>query len=723
MKIFNFSAGVAGIVCALVAGLTTLAVSAQETTAAKGTNQPLSRPDQLKDVKVFTPTRGPKKPIELPYSVERVPGDRLREEKMAGSVPEALLETPGVMVQQTARGQGSPFLRGFTGFRTLLLVDGIRLNNSTFRDGPNQYWSTVDALAVDRLEVVKGPASVLYGSDAVGGTVNAFMRGPRYGFGDEVRWGGATYYRFGSAEDGHLARGEFSGALRDQWGFSLGLSGKTYGDVEGGRAVGRQPYTGYEQWDVDGKAEYFLSKRTKLTLAYQRTQQDDVNRTHRTIYGVTWEGLTHGTDRRHEFDQERELAYARLETATERGDQFKATVSWQRQDEFQFVQRANLTRQENNVWVNTLGLTLQGDSPSCAGLLTYGVEYYRDYVASAQRNYNAAGVFTSAGIQGPVADDSSYDLLGVFLQDDIPLGERVHLTLGGRYTFAAVEAGRVRDPRTGLPTSFAQDWNNAVGSARLLWNPDDQKEWAWYGGASQGFRAPNLSDVSRFDIARSGELETAAFGLKPEQFLTLETGVKVVKPNWDASAAYYYTFIDDLIVRTPTGNIIGGAAEVTKRNAGQGFVHGVELAGNFYLGEGFSLFGSVAWQEGQADSFPTATATAVRAPMSRMHPLMAVPGLRWDSVNPRLPIFVEVFGLLAVQQDRLSPDDVRDTQRIPPGGTPGYATLNLRTGYDWKGKVKVVAAVENLLDEDYRIHGSGYNQPGRNFKLSLEYRF
>lgn len=105
-------------------------------------------------------------------------------------------------------------------------------------------------------------------------------------------------------------------------------------------------------------------------------------------------------------------------------------------------------------------------------------------MASAQRNYNAAGVFTSAGIQGPVADDSSYDLLGVFLQDDIPLGERVHLTLGGRYTFAAGEAGRVRDPRTGLPTSFAQDWNNAVGSARLLWNPDDQKEWVWYGGAS-----------------------------------------------------------------------------------------------------------------------------------------------------------------------------------------------------------------------------------------------
>jgi hemoglobin/transferrin/lactoferrin receptor protein len=95
--------------------------------------------------------------------------------------------------------------------------------------------------------------------------------------------------------------------------------------------------------------------------------------------------------------------------------------------------------------------------------------------------------------------------------------------------------------------------------------------------------------------------------------------------------------------------------------------------------------------------------------------------VRWDDF--RRGFFAEIFGQAAAKQDRLSPDDRRDTQRIPPGGTPGWMTLNLRAGYDWKGKLFLTAALENALNEDYRIHGSGYNQPGQNFKVSAEWRF
>lgn len=692
--------------------------------AAEPTNSPPAAiEDPLKDVEVYTPTRGPKKPLDLPYATERITGARVRNEAMAATLPEALLETPGVMVQQTGHGRGSPYLRGFTGFRTLMLVDGIRLNNSTFRDGPNQYWNTVDALAVDRLEILKGPASVLYGSDALGGTVNALMRGPQYGYGEGVKWGGGAYYRFGSAENAHLGRGEFSGSQEERWGVSLGLSGKTFGDVEGGREVGRQPYTGYEQWDIDTKADYWFSPQTKLTVAFQRTQQEDVKRTHRTIYGLNWEGLTPGMELQHALDQLRALAYARFSHETAHGDRFHATLSWQRQDEFQLIERDDRTRQHNGVDVNTIGLAAQGESPSKFGTWTYGAEHYRDYVDSFQRNFSATGALTSAGIQGPVGDDSIYDLFGLFVQNELALLERLHFIVGGRWTWAQAEARKVRDPQTLTQTSFEDDWMNVSGSGRLVWHPDEAKRWNLYTGASQGFRAPNLSDLTRFDIARSGELETAAFGLKPEDFLSVEVGAKTVQKNWEANAAYYYTFIDDFIVRTPTGATNAGAAEVTKRNAGEGWLHGVELSARAYVGEGFSLFGSVAWQEGEVDSFPTSTAQSVRAPISRLHPLTGLAGVRWDSLNLRLPVFAELFGILTARQDRLSPDDERDTQRIPPDSTPGWATLNARAGYDWKGKARLVAAIENLLDEDYRIHGSGYNQAGRNFKLSVEYRF
>ena len=124
---------------------------------------------------VVTPTRREQAMLDVPYSVDFVSKERLEQ---ARSLPQALRDVPGVMVQETGPAQGSPYIRGFTGFRTLTLIDGIRLNNSVFRDGPNQYAGTIDPFSLSGIEVVKGPSSVLYGSDAIGGTVNALTKDP-----------------------------------------------------------------------------------------------------------------------------------------------------------------------------------------------------------------------------------------------------------------------------------------------------------------------------------------------------------------------------------------------------------------------------------------------------------------------------------------------------------------------------------------------------------------
>ena len=119
---------------------------------------------------VITPSRGAAEyPFDVPESVSLV-DRRDIESRPHQIVPQLLKEEPGVLVQQTTAAQGSPFLRGLTGQQVVQLVDGVRLNTSVLRSGPSQYLGWIDSAFVDRLEVVRGPASVQYGSDALGGS-------------------------------------------------------------------------------------------------------------------------------------------------------------------------------------------------------------------------------------------------------------------------------------------------------------------------------------------------------------------------------------------------------------------------------------------------------------------------------------------------------------------------------------------------------------------------
>ena len=132
----------ASAVCLLAAGSTTLAAEAKRPVAADG----VAELEQI----VVIGTRLPTRAIEVPAMIHVQTAADVQQLYQSRTLPDALSEVPGVLVQKTANGQGSPFLRGFTGFRNVLLVDGIRLNNSVFREGPNQYWNTVDPYSFNR---------------------------------------------------------------------------------------------------------------------------------------------------------------------------------------------------------------------------------------------------------------------------------------------------------------------------------------------------------------------------------------------------------------------------------------------------------------------------------------------------------------------------------------------------------------------------------------------
>lgn len=692
---------------------------------------------------IVTATRTENPVFETPYTAHVIGRDDFLGRRLVRTLPDALLETPGVMVQRTGYGQASPFIRGFTGFRTLALIDGIRLNNAVFREGPNQYWSTIDQYTVDRLDVVKGPSSVLYGSDAIGGTVNAITRKPKLITVDETpgkavkpadgkttglslggsgaELGGAAIHRYATAENSHTARGEFNLALSPQLGIAGGFTFKDFDDLRAGSGTGLQERSGYTENSGDFTILWQPNKNTDVTFGFQRFEQNNAPRWHATIFGKSWEGTQVGTDLRRDFDQLRELAYMRIESrnVTDWLSKASLTLSIHSQQEEQDRIRQGGRRDVDGFRDDQLGVLVNFESPTSIGLLSYGVEYYHDFVQSWGTSRNANGSLRSIKPRGPVADDSGYDLLGIYVQDEIKLGDRLTLIPGARWTWAQMDTGVIDTDATDRLNlaGFTESFDAFTFSFRAQYELTGQ--WNIFSGISQGFRAPNLSDFTSFDIARSGEIETPVTDLDPEQYLSFEIGTKVSTGSLSLYAAFYRMWIDDQITRFRTGRVVDGSPEVKRVNSGNGYVQGVEAGVSWMFAPGWSAFGNFAWSEGAVEQFDGSVIGTY--PASRIQPLTAQLGLRWESADRKW--WAEGVATLAAKQDRLSLSDRTDTQRIPPGGTPGYAIGSVRVGWRPCRNLDLFAACENITDEDYRIHGSGINEPGRNFVFGTRIGF
>jgi len=684
---------------------------AQETPAPQRTTLPAV---------VVTATREEIETDRVPVSIERLVADELFQNQPR-TLPEALAETPGILAQKTGHGQGSPFVRGFTGYRTLALVDGIRLNNAVFRDGPNQYWATIDPWTLRAVELVKGQGSVLYGSDAIGGTMNALTIRPRYAESGFLA-GGRMLARASSAEDSLSLRGEATVSEAGKYGIIAGVTWRDFGDLRAAD-LGRLPKTGYSEQGGDVKAEWFTGPASRMTFLHQRYEIEDAWRTHSTTFAKPWSGSTVGSDRVRALDQERALTYLQWEGEIDGGavNRWMMGLSHHRQSEEERRTRSDGRRNVQGFTDDQYGVNVQLGSDTRIGAWTYGLSYYHDRVDSSRTDISADGASRTRRIQGPVADDSRYHLSSVFVQNHLTLGERSDLWLGASLNHAKAEIGRAEDPVTGGVLSFDDSWTQPQASARISHAFDDARMWSVFGGVATGFRAPNLSDLSRLDGARSNEIETPSPGLDPENYLGFEVGLRHESTFWRASLAAYHTEIRDLITGVRSGRVIDGLNEITKLNTTEGHVQGVEFDLEWDFAPQWTLLGWLAWQDGRTDAPEIVGGPEVRQPVSRMTPTTAQAGIRYT--DPDGKWWVEGLCQFADSQRRLTARDREDTQRIPPGGTPGYVTATLRGGIQLTDGLRLTAAVENLFDEDYRVHGSGINSPGRGFTLSAEWVF
>jgi hemoglobin/transferrin/lactoferrin receptor protein len=649
--------------------------------------------------------------------------DRIElDDRFVRTIPDALDSIPGVLVQKTGYGQGSPFIRGYTGRNNVLLIDGIRLNNSTWRSGPVQYWNTFDQEGVRSFELIKGQGSVLYGSDAIGGTANLISRSSN--FRDETGFftHGRAKYRFDTNSQSHVGRLENSIGEGGKWGLSLGLSAKDFGDIKDS-AVGRMSHTGYSEEAFDLKFEYALSADSTLTLAHQYLNQDDAQRWHRTQFNPGWVHGNHiipdqtNTGAKSEiFDQERSLTYLRIEGSAYDTwfDDYSATFSYQNSQDSTIRDRSNLGRSIDlrNIDLQTFGLDLQLESEIGPGKLVYGLDYYRDEVDSfalKDGNPNPSS--------RPVADDSNYDLIGIFSQYQWKPIDKFEITTGARYSYANAAWGKNYDAALGEDLSGSKSWDDL--SISLRGNYELNQTWSIYGGASQAFRAPNFSDLTGNTISRDGVVQSGSINVEPETYINYELGTRYQNENLSFGVAAYYSDQIDQLASIPIDNI--GGPE-TSTNNGEGYVYGIEMEAAWYFAKDWQARIFAAWQDGKVSRPDFVGGPFTSDTAGRMHPFMGGASLRWT--HPSQKFWIEGRLKAAATADNLNQSAASDTTRIPADfGTPSYAIASLYTGYTVNDNLELTLGLENLADDDYRYHGSGQNEPGFNAIFGATFTF
>ena len=187
----------------------------------------------------------------------------------------------------------------------------MRVNNPILREGPNEYWNLLDSFTYSNVELVLGPGSVIYGSDAIGGVVlvSSEVLG-RAEAGKGLQWlSGDVYLRYGSAQDSFSENIQMRLGVDDDLAFSLGLTKQSFGDLRMANEV--QNRSGYEEWAATFRMEYDIDANGTFLFGYDHFDQDDTNRTHKTVVGESFRGTTHGSDAYRRKDMDRRAAFAR----------------------------------------------------------------------------------------------------------------------------------------------------------------------------------------------------------------------------------------------------------------------------------------------------------------------------------------------------------------------------------------------------------------------------
>lgn len=707
--------------------------------------------------KVVTPGRREGKAFETAGSVSRV--DSAKALTLgARTLPETLEETTGVTVQVTNRGAGAPILRGLIGPSNMLMLDGLRYHQSTWRTGPNQYLATLEASAIDSVEVLLGSQSVSYGSSAMGGVMQVVpVALPRV---DGV--GGSASLRFTSADtatEGWGRVGYRQGALSAV----LGGGYRNFGALRlGGGDVA--PISAYSQAGFFGRLRYDLTPSTAITASYLGNRMRDAGRA---------DNVNQGDLRWYDNDDDMVWLDAQHHGASGVLDEVRVAVAMHRSDEIARRTRCkidsvsadvasciagaealasdpdstptgNVTRQNSNQdTVRTFGgvarLALRPLRRANRERLRldFGAEVWNDVVtaSTASERRTDKGWTWSDSARGNFSADSSFTEMGAFASAEAIAWQRGGMRLvgdvGGRFALFSAQAD-------GVPTldSLGYDASGLVGSASLRLIAERAMGYlSWH----QGFRAPNLQETTVLgDTGSTFEVPNAA--LKPERSDAFELGGRLQLPVVSLHAAVWWTALSDAIDsrEVPTTEFASfgidaatvGSKPVRQRvNRGEATLRGAQLTATGNGPLGLQPWLQLALTQGEVLQDDGST-----SPYRRLPPLGGAGGVRL--VRERWT--VELFARFAAAQDQLASGDESDLRICEdpdnPGktykaggkscpGTPAWVDVGLRGGVRLSEQLRVDLVARNLLDSRYRVHGSGIDAPGIGGSVAVSGQF
>ncbi len=673
----------------------------------------------------------------------------------AQNTGDLLLNTGNVFVQKSQQGGSSPVIRGFEASRVLLVVDGIRMNNAIYRSGHLQNVITVDQNMLERVEVLYGPGSTLYGSDALGGVVLFRTKQPRLSATDHLAASGSALVRYSSANNERTGHADASiGGRRLAWLQSYNYSdfghlrmGDNYPDkypdfsrrsryvtrINGIDSVVANPddriqkFSGYQQWDITQKLLYRPNERVTHGINLQYSNSSNVPRYDRL------QDIRNGTLRFAEWyygPQLRELAA--YEFNLERLgflDRIRAIASYQHieesrhQRDYRRYDRLDNRMEDLDVWA----LNLDGQKHWGNHELTLGADLQLNDLESTgiRRNTNT-GAETKLDSRYPNGDnDMNY--FGVYAQHLFKFGNgRWVLNDGLRLQATSLRSTIADNSFFNFPfTTIEQETKAATGNIGLIYLGADSLRV--HGSVASGFRAPNIDDMARIfeSNTASRQLILPNPDLKPEYTYTFDLGASYyLGSRVRLEASLFYTFFRNAIALAPyryngqDSILYNGvmSAAFANRNVNKAHLYGANAQVSVDFSRQLQLFSTINYTYGRLNP-----GKVNEVPLDHIPPVFGRTALTFTNKRLTAEAYALYNGWKKIRDYNPSGED--NAQYATPEGTPSWWTLNIKASLRLHPLFTLQAGVENLLDRNYRYFASGFSAPGRNVLLALRASF